>query len=128
VTNSISIVLPANSPVQITSRRTILEQPGIWLLISGGELNGFYVREDALASQMNCIFQPIDFYPPRKVLFKAGTPGYTAFRYDANGKQTAKFWKYLAIDATMEFDKSAVINSRRCLHISTGDFADWWVR
>ena len=127
VTNTIAVILPTNTTTQITSRRTILEQPGIWLLISSGELDGYFVREDWLTAQMNCIFQEIAFYPPRKVTVGAGTPAYTPFQCDSNGKQTARLWKYFPTDAAMEFDKVATINSRTCLHISAGDFAGFWL-
>jgi len=57
----------------------------------------------------------------------AGTPAYTPFQCDSNGKQTARLWKYFPTDAAMEFDKVATINSRTCLHISAGDFAGFWL-
>lgn len=126
VTSAVSITA-SNLTVQVASRRTIQGQNGIWLLISGGQLGGYFVRESPLSAQMNCIFQPVEFYPARKVQLGAGLPGYAAYQFDTSGGQLSKYWKAIDEPTELEFDQTAVINSRLCLHIISGFWSGCWL-
>ena len=138
ITNSKSAVFTTNTPVTIGLRETVLDQPGTWLRIDTGELAGFEVMEYPPQATMNCIFQPMTFYPPRKAHIRTAPSTYTFTRYDSRANVLETKTKTFTVDQTspnrpldanlvLEFNQRATVNSRTMIKIVGGEFDGFWL-
>jgi peptidoglycan/xylan/chitin deacetylase (PgdA/CDA1 family) len=119
--NTVTLAKPAN--VSATARRT--EPPGgTWLKITGGALDGRWVRESAVAHVAG-FAGSTTYAPTRTVQLAAAT--WELYRFAADGTiAEAKPWT-LARPASVDIDQSAFVRGLRHLRIASGPWAGWWI-
>lgn len=138
ITNSMSFTYPNGTNVTIGIRETILDQPGTWLRVDTGELAGFRVMECPPQATMNCIFQPMSYFPARKAHVRTAPSTYTFTRYDSKANVLETKMRTFTVDQTspnrpldanlvLDFNQRAIINSRPMIKIVGGEFDGFWL-
>jgi hypothetical protein len=138
ITNSKSFTYTAPTNVTIGLRETVLDQPGTWLRVDTGELTGFEVMEFPPQATINCIFQPMSYYPLRKAHIRTAPSTYTFTRFDSKANVLETKTKTFTVDQTspnrpldanlvLQFNQRAFINSRQMIKIVGGEFDGFWL-
>jgi hypothetical protein len=138
ITNSKTFTATTNTTVTIGLRETILGQPGTWLRVDTGDLAGFHVMEFSPQAVMNCIFQPLSYFPSRKVHIRTAPSTYTFTKFNASASVLETKNATFALDQNspnrpydaglvMQFNQRATINSQLMIKIVGGEFDGFWL-
>jgi hypothetical protein len=127
-----TLLRPSQAPA--SERQTLVNHPGMWLHISAGIFNGYWISETPAAYLIGIVRAgpygppspgPVRYTPARRVTVQAGT--YTAYRYDQTGKVMGSRvgrWSHPSRTLT---DQGAVIVGRRHVYITAGVWAGYWL-
>jgi hypothetical protein len=138
ITNSKSFTFTAPTGVTIGLRETVLNQPGTWLRVDTGNLAGFEVLEFPPQAVMNCIFEPMTYYPARKAHIRSAPTTYTFTRFDSKANVLETKSKTFTVDQAspnrpldanivLNFNERAIVNSRPMIKIVGGDVDGFWL-
>jgi hypothetical protein len=124
VADSRGILLAERSTAHAVERRTMDGAPGVWLLLSGKGLDGYWVRESGGAGLRGRVAVS-SWAKDRRVVLRSGT--HVGYQYGAGGRITSKRASRLERTTTARTSARAVINGRWHLRITSGRWDGSWI-
>ncbi len=124
VVDSRSRKLDRRTGARVTERRTFDRLPGMWLLVSSGTWDGYWIRESGDAGLRGRVGARF-WAQERRVVLRAGK--HVGRRYDDDGDVTDKRTAVLDSTSSAPTSGRAVINGAWHLRITGGTLAGYWL-
>jgi hypothetical protein len=124
VVDSRGTQLSERSAAHAVERRTMDGAPGVWLLLSGGALDGYWVRESGEAGLRGRVAVR-SWEEDRRVVLRSGK--HVGYQYGAGGRVMSKLAGRLASTAIARTSGRAVINGAWHLRITSGRWDGYWI-
>jgi hypothetical protein len=125
VVDSRGIQLSERRAARAVERRTMAGAPGVWLLLSGDRLGGYWVRESGEAGLRGRLAVR-SWTSDRRVVLRSGK--HVGYQYGAGGRVMGKRAGRLESTSVARASARAVINGAWHLRITSGRWDGYWIR